>query len=97
MKIDNEVGEFRPEFGLEGEQQDQAHCHGGREEEERQRGRAGKIKGQDYQVHGEQAQEQRADARRDMAIRVQRSPRKCVQMAATIASRKVGYKKTILG
>ena len=24
-------------------------------------------------------------------------PRKCVQMAATIASRKVGYKKTILG
>ena len=63
-------GEFRPEFGLEGEQQDQAHRHRGREEEERQRGRAGKIKGQDHQVDGEQPQEQRADDRRDMAIRV---------------------------
>ena len=58
-------------LGLEGEQQDQAHRHGGHEEKERQRGRAGKIEGQDHQVHGEQPQEQRADARRDMVLRVE--------------------------
>ena len=50
MEVLDKVLDRRPEIGLEGEQQHQADHHRGREEEQRQRGRAGEVEGQDHQV-----------------------------------------------